>query len=255
MHTAWVQNQSGLVTKHKPPTYLRRLQQACAEFEDALLKLPNITELWAKFSGDDVNGYLWRDAYFSGPFPVTFAVPCEDRPKEVAPLAFLLRALGKRNHFSSSLVSINLCLGDELRWTLSDLCRAWSKEDSFWQIQPPLMVDQANGLMGDAFIHLTDLRLSYTDSFNGRALKKILSKAKQLVSLEIIYFYSCSRQDRGGTNILEFLNLRTPGSTLTEQELARFRFKTRSPPFVRSGFISTVNSLSPKQCVLLEEGG
>lgn len=99
---------------------LQRLLKACTVFEQALLRLRNLHRLVVdshQYEYCNWIGYGWRcKRWLIHP--------------EVAPLAFLLRVLGRRSYYSNSLTSLQMTLDCKIEWSLDDLPLAWISPES-----------------------------------------------------------------------------------------------------------------------------
>lgn len=247
LHTAYSQTQDGLGAEHEsPPGDLRRFQKACIGFEEALLKLPNLHGFLANFPpGFFWHGYHFNEGYeFSG----------REVSEQVAPLAFALRTLGKRNAVSSSLASMKLYLCESSLWGLEALDQAWIPRDNRrLEIAGPLMNAQSRTLMDDAFIHLTNLVVASADNEDLleslKALARLLNTTKELVRLEILVFEFHPESLLDLDMLNQFNGVQWP--MLQELRLQHFVFTPDSLLHLLSLLAPTLKSLQLQGCVLL----
>lgn len=256
--------------ENRSPRNMRRFQQACANFEDALLKLPNLQSFTADFTS---YWNTWRniEGIDDEEYPDTAL------PERVAQLAFILRALGRRNSISGSLVSLKLHLQETYPWwSLQDLGKAWMPpgddgtdddgtddepdddaepdDNDEPKLAPQAIINQSQVLVQNAFIHLTNFHLSLTTdedegNKNLRELARIINKSKNLVR------FTLSTWNRVGNictdpDILGAINTGSQWPMLQELELQGLRFLSESLLCTLSHLASTLKSLEVKQCTL-----
>lgn len=219
----------------------RRFQQACVDFEDALLTLPNVQRLSVFLSTD----FRWHGHCF---FESDDSVRVEER---AAPLAFVLRALGERSVYSNSVVSIDLkhC---EPQWGLQDLDRAWWPRDTARPIEipAPLITSLSRALMEDAFIHLTELRLeSYINDDTFEALGRLVEKTTKLVRLTV--WNNSMRKLYWPADMLNRTNNGAQWPMLEELSLQNFLFTTDTLLRTISPVAPTLKSLEVQRCRLV----
>lgn len=106
---------------------LRRFQKACTGFEEALQKFHNLQSLYVRFLESDKSVEVdWDAGTLECEYRDFYGLNKEQAfSEETTPLAFILRALGKRNASNSSLTSLRLELAGDCWWGLQDLEYAW----------------------------------------------------------------------------------------------------------------------------------
>lgn len=172
-----------------------RLQRACTDFDKALLKLHNLKEVEACFTRSEGTSTLrWRDYEFLDiSYDEFFGLDVDDAAmEEAAPLAILLRAMGQRDLYSSSLNSLTSL---RLDFSMSDW---WGPQDSIviWEAQWRGMEEEKQAILKrnltvavSAFDNLTDVHVRFNDRDDMpeflRALALYLSRADELRRLEL----------------------------------------------------------------------
>lgn len=245
---------------------LRRLQKACFDFEKALLSLPNLQQLRIDHNVTNAiytsywRRYYFTDRNFSG---MEFF---SDAGSDVAPIAFLLQILGKRNSSYDSLTSLRLNLDCEMWWNLKDLEFAWSSpengqyEDEDTDEEPFIFRSHAItkknlSMAEEAFIHLTDICIDLARQHESRkpfeALARYLSKATNLNRLELSVEEFEEIND--GHDMLSRINDCARWPKLRHLRLEGYHFWQSSIVRTLSLVAPTLESLSLKWCILLDD--
>lgn len=245
---------------------LRRFQQACSGFEEALQKFRNLQQLEVDLSlshSDDV--ISWRLHTIDVEYGDFYGVDEEQAiAEEAAPLAFILRALGKRSASSNSLVSLGLELTGDPWWGLQDLEEPWippepevDNEGIFSPLSQVVLKTNV-ALMDDAFAYLTHIRVKFQENDEMRQfmqeLARLLTKASRLTHLELNFFPGRFELPRWqGFDLLTDINSHAMLSKITDLCLTRFHFSEASLLHTLSHVASSLKSLTLRYCRLLGE--
>lgn len=245
---------------------LRRFQQACSGFEEALQKFRNLQKLEVDLSLSHSDEVLyWHLHTIDVEYGDFYGVDEEQAiAEEAAPLAFILRALGKRSASSNSLVSLELRLIGDPWWGLQDLEEPWippEPEVDNEGILSPLsqVVLKTNvALMDDAFAYLTDIRVKFHENDEMRQfmqeLGRLLTKASRLTHLELDFSAGRFELPRWqGFDLLTDINSHAMLSKITNLCLTRFHFSESSLLHTLSHVASSLRSLTLRGCRLLGE--
>ncbi|OJD34171.1 uncharacterized protein BKCO1_25000131 [Diplodia corticola] len=220
-----------------------RVHKAYIGLEEALVRLPNLQTLVTKF-----------DLYWPEYSPLHHAdygleewLTVRDRS---AHLAFILRALGKRNSFSNSLTELKLRSPGYTWWGLGDLDRALEPTDD-------TASHENRRLMENAFSSPKHLRIS----IGGRqsematcieAVARFLGKCSNLTRLKFKILFSHGLAYRA-PDMLTGINACVSWPALSHLSLERVRFRKESILRTLSLVSPTLKSLVLDLCFLMDE--
>lgn len=245
---------------------LRRFQQACSGFEEAVQKFRNLQGLHVEFDLSHCDDEIyWRDHTIDVKYDHFYGIDEEQAiAEEAAPLALILRALGKRSASSSSLVSLTLELTGDPWWGLQDLEDPWiplePEVDNEGILSPLSQAVLKNNLtlMDDAFAYLTDICVKFVEKDEipdfMQALASLLNKASGLTHLELNYVPLLFPLPRWqGFDMLTDINNHAMLSKITHLYLACIQFSEASLLHTLSLVASSLKSITLWGCRLLGE--
>ncbi|KAF4545855.1 uncharacterized protein LTHEOB_4507 [Lasiodiplodia theobromae] len=247
----------------------RRLQRACVDFEEALLSLRNIRQLRVCIKGRESGHFLhWRGYVFDVSYATCFGLDWDMAiAEEIAPLAFILRILGKRNSSSDSLTSIRMHLNGDKWWGLQDIDYAWTapNADEYEDEDEGMetfggrseSIIQKNCHMAEkAFIHLTDIRIGFGLQDDNHvfleALGRCLEKAKKLDRLDLSAFGHDVLWNVAHFDMLTKINNFARWPMIRHLNLDSVQFMEGSILRMLSLVAPTLEKLSLKNCLLLD---
>lgn len=245
---------------------MRRLRKACLDLEEALLNLPNLQQLRIDHGVyEAVHDAYWRGYHFMDyNFTGLFRLP--DVAQEAAPIAFLLRILGKRNLSNNSLTSLRLTLDCEMWWSLQNLEVAWiSPEDGEYEddeqdqetfgFRSDAIAKRNMSMAEETFVHLTDIRIGLAaqdDPANlFEALARYLSKAKKLERLDLSTWDLDEMPEN--LDMLSAINDCARWPTLRHLTLDTYHFREKSILRTLLLVAPTLESLTLYNCTLVGE--
>lgn len=231
-----------------PRVFLRRFQQACLDFDEAILKLPNLQTFSASFPPR----FTWRGQHLACAYE--FGPESPPVKEQTAPLAFMLRSLGRRSYSNTSLTSVRLDLR-ESGWGLHAIEQGL-RFDGVVESES-LARFRSRWLMAEAFTNLTDFdtTLKFNDNISGdfETLADLLSITANLVRLQIT-ITDVGLDELYHHDMLSIINSRAQWPKKLEQlEMDNLSFKSDSLLRTLSHLAPTLQSLMVKNCELIEE--